>query len=383
MIKKKFNNTSRKLFIISLAIFLITTQVANATREKLVGYPLPPDGKIYYGIQLDASNDSIESYSSRFGSTPALIGLYVNFPLFQSDTIQLENTIDQLAVKHSSLMLTLEPRKDLSAVTPNLLKDLSDKLIRWNRKGVPVIVRFAHEMNGSWYPWGQNPEEYKKVFRNVATAVHKSPDSSILWSPNDGGGYPFTGGPYSAKPGSNAYKTLDTNQDGILNMSDDSYAPYWPGANSVDWVGLSIYHFGAAYPWGENEIPGINKLAAKLNGTYRNEIVDETAVPDFYEIYSVNYKKPFAISETAAFYNSSINKGASEKEIKSAWIKQLFDSKFLDTHSNIKLMTWFEFKKQENDSGNAIIDWRINSNSDLSNEFKTAMKNRFEMAPIK
>ncbi len=376
------NHTTRKLVIFSLILFFITTQIIYATREKYIGYPLPIVGKTFYGVQLDTENDSIDAYSSRFGDTPALFGRYVDYPISTTDLRETEKIIDKLAVKHSSLMLTIEPRKNLSVVTPAVLKDLTNNLIRWNRKGVPVIVRFAHEMNGSWYPWGQNPIEYKNVFKNVAIAVHKAPNSSVLWSPNEGGGYPFTGGPYAAKFGTSNYNYLDTNQDGTLDMADDPYSPYWPGDDVVDWVGLSIYHFGTAYPWSENEIPVANKLSDKINGTYKNENVDETMVPDFYKIYSVNHKKPFAISETSALYNNSISEGAPERDIKSAWWKQLFNTEFLNTHPNIKLITWFEFKKKETDTGAAIIDWRINSKTDISIEFKVDMNNRFEMAPI-
>ena len=42
---------------------------------------------------------------------------------------------------------------------------------------------------------------------------------------------------------------------------DDPYAPYWPGADAVDWVGMSLYHWGSAHPWGENEVPEPGKFA--------------------------------------------------------------------------------------------------------------------------
>ena len=64
---------------------------------------------------------------------------------------------------------------------------------------MPVVVRFAHEMNGSWYPWGQQPAAYVEAFRRVAGAVHTgAPGSAVMWAPNYGGGYPFTGGTHAA-----------------------------------------------------------------------------------------------------------------------------------------------------------------------------------------
>ena len=39
-------------------------------------------------------------------------------------------------------------------------------------------------------------------------------------------------------------KLLDTNGDGTINNYDDMYTPYYPGDDVVDWVGLSVFHFG-------------------------------------------------------------------------------------------------------------------------------------------
>ena len=67
-------------------------------------------------------------------------------------------------------------------------------------------------------------------------------------------------------------------------MSDDPYSPYYPGDAAVDWVGMSLYHWGNAYPWGENEIPEAGKFIAQLTGTYDGLNGDDSPLPDFYEI---------------------------------------------------------------------------------------------------
>jgi len=181
----------------------------------------------------------------------------------------------------------------------------------------------------------------------VAAAVHTVPGSTMLRSPNEGGGYPFLGGAQEAKPGTAAFSALDTNGDGKLSMDDDPYSPCWPGDDAVDWVGLTLYHFGDVYPWGENEIPAPGKLAAKITGTYKTGLVDETAVPDFYATYAVGHAKPFAISETAAFYTTARIDGAAALEIKSVWWKQLFDPGFKTQFPLMKPAMWFEYTKEE------------------------------------
>lgn len=69
----------------------------------------------------------------------------------------------------------------------------------------------------------------------------------MLWAPGMGNGYPFPGRQY--QPNCTAYPdecaALDTDGDGKITQKDDMYSPYWPGPDSVDWVGMSLYWWGA------------------------------------------------------------------------------------------------------------------------------------------
>ena len=65
----------------------------------------------------------------------------------------------------------------------------------------------------------------------------------------------------AAVPGTPDFKALDTNGDGVLTMADDPYGPYYPGDDAVDWVGMSLYHWGSSYPWGANALPGSGNAA--------------------------------------------------------------------------------------------------------------------------
>jgi hypothetical protein len=57
------------------------------------------------------------------------------------------------------------------------------------------MVRFAHEMNGSWYPWGQLPQLYIKTFRRFAQIIKlMTCRTAMVWAPNGGEGYPWAGG---------------------------------------------------------------------------------------------------------------------------------------------------------------------------------------------
>ena len=96
------------------------------------------------------------------------------------------------------LLLTLEPRAGLAAVTAKVAAALAARLAILNSRDIPVFVRFGHEMNGSWYPWAQQPPAYVAAFRRVAEAVHRQAAlaAAMVWAPNYGGGYPFAAGRY-------------------------------------------------------------------------------------------------------------------------------------------------------------------------------------------
>jgi hypothetical protein len=244
-------------------------------------------------------------------------------------------------------------------VTSAAVAELVGRIGGYNHAGVPVFVRFGHEMNGSWYPWSQDPDAYVKTFRRVAVAVHAgAPGSAMVWAPNYGGGYPFAGGQHQARPHSAAAKSLDTNGDGRVSGHDDPYAPYWPGPGFVDWVGMSLYHWGARYPWGENEVPEAGKFTALLRGTYRGVGGDERAVPDFYGRYAVKFGLPVAITETAAFYDPAAEgaTGAREVAVKSAWWRQVFAPDHAEKLPMVKMVNWFEWDKFEPEV-RTRVDW--------------------------
>ena len=213
------------------------------------------------------------------------------------------------------------------------------------------------------------------AFRTVADAVHReAPGNAMVWSPNYGGGYPFTGGPYVAKAGSIDFKALDTNGDGTLTMDDDMYAPFYPGDTYVDWVGLTLYWFGYQWPWGENERPDSNRFAQDLVGAYEGA-QDERAVPNFYAEYALGHHKPMVLSETAALYNPD-RAGTAETAVKSAWMDQVLNPDNVSACPQLKMINWFEYEKKEQGI-NGLIDWRATAAPSVL----AALKNHLAAVP--
>lgn len=99
--------------------------------------------------------------------------------------------------------------------------------------GKPMIVSFANEMNGDWFPWSgvlyggntkvagatkewMGPETFKKAYRHVVDRVRARGATNIEWM--------FHSNNYSEP-----------------NESWNYPAAYYPGSNYVDWLGMSIY----------------------------------------------------------------------------------------------------------------------------------------------
>lgn len=332
---------------------------------------VPTDG-VLFGVNIDWEQETLEQYRSNLGKHPAAAVQFSDIPYDRNTWSYTVGSAGQVKENGGVLILTLEPHGGLDTLSDSVIQTLVTDLKALNDTGVPVVVRLAHEMNGTWYAWGQQPTKYVDAYRRVAAAVHAgAPGSSMMWAPNYGGGYPFLGGQYAAAPGTADFTLLNTDHDGRLTMNDDPYAPYYPGDDSVDWVGISLYHWGNKRPWGDNEITEPTKFADMLSGDYKGTAGDDGAVPNFYDVYGVKHAKPVAIVETAAIYTPS-RPGASESAIKQAWWQQVFSEDFHRRFPQVKMINWFERKKYEIEIKDAV-DWRAAGTPAMGQAFAAAL----------
>ncbi len=84
----------------------------------------------------------------------------------------------------------------------------------------PFFLRFAHEMNGNWYAWGNDAESYKAMWIHVHTIFEEEGATNVIWvwSPNN------------------------TNQFG----ETEGVLEYYPGDEYVDWTAYSAFNWGDA-----------------------------------------------------------------------------------------------------------------------------------------
>lgn len=336
------------------------------------GARLVPASGIWFGVNLDFAKDSPARYSERLGRHPAVYTSFSPVPIDPVNADYLDQAVEMLVQSGGMLLLTLEPRAGLDSITPAVARSVAARLAGYNARGVMVLLRFAHEMNGSWYAWGQQPIKYVATFRRVADAVHRqAPGSAMLWAPNYGGGYPFPRGEFLARTGSADLKALDSDGDGRLTAADDPYAAYYPGDEHVDWVGMSLYHWGSHYPWGSNDVPEPDKFARMLEGNYHGSVGDERNLPDFYRDYGEHRNKPVGVFETAAFYAPG-NGGADEMALKSSWWRQVYASGIVERFPRLKMINWFEWDKHEVEV-DARVDWGVTSDPRLRAAYREAL----------
>ena len=310
-----------------------------------------PDG-ILFGVNLDFSQDSVSAFNERLGQPLAAYGRFTPFPLEGAEIDALQAFIDDVAAVGGMAVLTVEPSIPLNEITATDASNLAQRMALANAEGVLVLLRFAPEMNGTWHAWGQQPEAYVAAFRLIADAVHTfAPETSMLWSPNYGNGYPF--GDRTATPAATA---LDTDGDGVLTGSDDPYAPYYPGDAYVDWVGLTLFYWGNAYPWGENEVPTPGMFVTQARGG-----------PNFYDTYVAATGKPFALF-TAALVNQEAEGSDQAVEIKREWWRQVLAAGSEEL-PGLRLVEWLEWVRPEPEAGGATIDWTLTGDAAVRDAF--------------
>ncbi len=314
---------------------------------------LAPENGFYWGVDLQWDKENPASYNADFGQNAAMFGGSFAFPLTVNGETALTRTLNQISAQGALAIITLNPSVPLAEITPAMADNFAARLAATStRFGVPVLVRFAPEMNGSWVSWGQQPEAYVAAFRVVADAIHyRAPQAMMVWSPVIATGYPFADGTFSATPGSPESQAMDTNGDGEVTNADDPYAPYYPGDDVVDWVGIRFMYWGNTYPYGANVLPDADRFSSVLHGRTAESHVDFPAV------YADQRGKPFLL-ETAALFNPDTESStAGSADIKTAWLTQILNEVSTGALPSLKALFWFDHIQAEGEVGGTEIDW--------------------------
>jgi beta-mannanase len=184
---------------------------------------------------------------------------------------------------------------------------------RWAREIAaykrPVMLRFAQEMNGRWYPWsesanGNHPGEFVRAWRHVHAIFARAGASNVrwVWSPVDG----------------------------------DVRAEQYPGPHEVDVVGLS------GFVAGESVFGSKWRSFATAFG------------PSLNALHALAPGKPVSLAEIAA---------AQAGGDKAAWISGMFRE--IQRRPYITSIVWFNVRKE--------ADWRIESSRSAERAFAAGL----------
>jgi beta-mannanase len=291
--------------------------------------PFPPPGKVFLGINTNAGAydfGALDAFIQATGTRPAAMQFTQGWANDRFD----RGVFDRIVARQMLPILSWEPwdyqNRGESQDQPDyrlaaIIDGRYDEYIRSWANGItalryPVVIRFAHEMNGFWYPWCEQsnhnqPGDYVKAWRHVHQIVQEAHATNVtwLWSPN----------------------VSYTNSTPLQRL--------YPGDEYVDWIGLSGY-YGTA---GVKNYVSFDRIFSR---TF-NELA---AITD----------KPIVITETGA------TNANGERE---RWIREMFQQ--LPNHPNVVGVIWFEAVKE--------IDWRLASTSAAAKAFgENASQSRYQ-----
>ena len=290
-----------------------------------VTVPVPAAPRLRFGVTTPGGPSAaaeLDAVAATAGEAPGIVLSYADFTR-ELDTAGLEAVSARRAVP----LVTWEPwvagqgvAQPAYALDRIAGGDFDPYLRRWadglRGFGRPVLLRFAHEMNGDWYPWaegvnGNGSGDYAAAWRHVRAvfAAAGATNVSWVWSPNV---------PY---PGSTALAGL------------------YPGAGQVDVVALDGYNFGTSASWSTWTAP------------------DALFGPGLTALRQVAPGLPVVVAETA-----STELGGS----KAAWIRDLFG--YLAAQPDVTGVVWFDHLKE--------TDWRIASSPASAEAFAAALAAR-------
>jgi beta-mannanase len=174
----------------------------------------------------------------------------------------------------------------------------------------PVVIRFAHEMNGSWYSWAGDPTTFKTAWAHIHSKVAElAPNVKMAWSVNN-----------------------------VDVPSSNTLEAYWPGASQVDYVGLDGY----------NCLRGWESPSVVFGQVYSRIAALDPAVP-------IWITETGSCEATPAVANSG-------GESKAAWITSLLGS---TSFPRVSALVWFDRNKE--------FDWRVNSSAAAAAALKSGL----------
>ena len=271
---------------------------------------------------------ALDRFAAQAGRMPRIVMSYRDWNEGWSTALVEPRFIDPVVARGAVPMITWLPRLDSGdpilqpAYAPAAIAAgaYDPYLERAAREAAafrrPLLLRLAHEMNGSWSSWGAGvngnaPAEYVAMWRHVVAIFRAVGATNVrwVWSPNVRGA--------GSSPTSAAVAP---------------FQPFYPGDRWVDFVALDGYN------WGAVRGSGWHSFASLFAPSY-DALVKLT-------------EKPVMIAETA-----SAEAGGS----KAAWIRSI-PSVLRERMPRVRALIWFDRDKE--------TDWEVASSVPAREAFR-------------
>ena len=168
-----------------------------------------------YAEGMPGSYQPVEEFGAAVGKRPGIVLFYSGFgekfPAGFAEQAHAHGAVplDQIEPTGISIAKIADGGYDA------YLKSYADAVRSYRHH---VIIGFAHEMNGSWYPWGWthvSPGTWVRAWQRVVTDFRSQGADNVTW-----------------------LWTVSRVQD------QGPFSAYWPGASYVNWVGSDGYFTG-------------------------------------------------------------------------------------------------------------------------------------------
>ncbi|MBF0474734.1 MAG: hypothetical protein HQK59_02705 [Deltaproteobacteria bacterium] len=292
--------------------------------------PASGAGKIYLGVFDNDKEKSlsdlsgVKKFEQDAGKKVAIIHVFQAWGALDGRNQFDSNAMDMIR-KHGSIpLLTWAPRalhkkeNQPEFALRNIIDGKFDDYITkyaldikaWDH---PLFLRFAHEMNGTWYPWsetvnGNHTGEYVQAWRHVHDIFSREHVRNVtwVWCPS----------------------RKQTNPQKLHNL--------YPGDEYVDWLGMDGFNDTRKRPW--------QSLEALFGDIYR-ELTNISA-------------KPVMIAEFA-----SMEDGGN----KARWIRRALNVTIPERFPHVFAVVWLNHKFSPE------LDWRIESSTTAQQAFAEAV----------
>lgn len=289
------------------------------------------------------STSEMDRFNTAAGKPMAMTNLFTTFDYhwgylkYQSD-----NIISRGGVPMISWMPVTSSRSD-----DNILPEIAagqwdaylDRWIRgfnWWRSGVPdgkhdtIMLRFGHEMNGVWYPWGNDPESYKAAWQYIHNYFEQAGlNAHIEW----------------------VWSINNVDVDDVNDVTQ-----YYPGDAYVDWTSIDGYNWGSNYSFSSWK-----SFDETFSSAYTTLIDNYPTKPIV--IAEVGSAEPHDVPNPAYGQDGDNSDYAESKE---AWVADMFN-RIEESYPAIRAVTWFNINKE--------LSWALHNNNNTGLDAYKVMTN--------